>query len=329
MDPVSQGALGASLAQSGKRRGDFALVGGIGCIAGMAPDLDILIRSSTDPLLFLEFHRHFTHSLAFIPIGSLVCALILHRFFRHRFSFGSTYFYCFLGYASHGLLDACTTYGTLLLWPFSDARIAWNNVSVIDPLFTVPVIILVVLAAKRGKRRWAWAAVAWAVAYLMLGAVQMRRAAGVASELAMARGHYPAAVVATPAIASILLWKTIYEYDGRYFVDAVRVGFSSRTYEGSSLEKFDPALHLTWLDPTSTQARDVDRFRRFTKGLLGVDASNPLRLVDMRYSMLPNDVDGLWAISLDPDATGEEHVAFVTNRSVPPGRASALFDMLF
>ncbi|MDB2316436.1 metal-dependent hydrolase, partial [Luminiphilus sp.] len=33
-----------------------------------------------------------------------------------------------VGYATHGLLDACTTYGTMLLWPFSDARIAWSNI---------------------------------------------------------------------------------------------------------------------------------------------------------------------------------------------------------
>ena len=50
----------------------------VNLINDMAPDLDVLIRSSEDPLLSLHFHRHFTHSLFFVPIGSLFCALIFY-----------------------------------------------------------------------------------------------------------------------------------------------------------------------------------------------------------------------------------------------------------
>ena len=75
MDPVSQGAFGAIFAQtvSGKRKYIAGAI--LGCLAGLAPDLDILIRSSSDPLLGLEFHRQFTHSLVFIPFGALIVAL--------------------------------------------------------------------------------------------------------------------------------------------------------------------------------------------------------------------------------------------------------------
>src|SRR5690606_36976378 len=105
--------------------------------------------------LFMEYHRHFTHSLAFVPVGALVCAALLHRIVRGRLSFGRTYLFCLLGYGSHGLLDACTTSGTQLLWPFSGVRVAWSVVAVFDPLFTAPVLALVLLAAAR--RRVAWA----------------------------------------------------------------------------------------------------------------------------------------------------------------------------
>ena len=77
MDVLSQAVLGASLSQSfakDKSKQLIALV--IGALAGMAPDLDVLIYSSDDPLLFLEFHRQFTHSLLFIPFGALLCALV-------------------------------------------------------------------------------------------------------------------------------------------------------------------------------------------------------------------------------------------------------------
>lgn len=107
-------------------QGAPAQAGLLGLLCGLAPDLDVLISSSTDPLLPLEYHRQFTHSLIFIPVGGLICALVLYLLFaRHRsLSFGATYLYCTLGYATHALLDSCTTYGTLLLWPFSDMRVA-------------------------------------------------------------------------------------------------------------------------------------------------------------------------------------------------------------
>jgi inner membrane protein len=140
MDPLTQGALGAAFAQAGTRRRyevvrDASI---IGALAGMAPDLDVLIQSSSDPLLFLEYHRHFTHALAFIPIGALICAGVFYYFVRKRLHFQQVYLFSLLGYGSHAILDACTTYGTQLLWPFSSARAAWNLISVVDPLFSVP-----------------------------------------------------------------------------------------------------------------------------------------------------------------------------------------------
>jgi len=70
MDPLSQGTIGASFSQSLSSK-NLLTIGIIGFLAGMSPDLDVLIKSDQDPLLFLEFHRQFTHSLFFIPIGGL------------------------------------------------------------------------------------------------------------------------------------------------------------------------------------------------------------------------------------------------------------------
>ena len=124
MDPVTQGAFGAIFAQtiSNKKKILFGSI--VGCCAGLAPDLDIFIRSVSDPLLKLEYHRQFTHSIIFIPIGALIVTLFTRILFKKYLSFGETYLFSFLGYATHGLLDACTSYGTQLLWPFSDERIS-------------------------------------------------------------------------------------------------------------------------------------------------------------------------------------------------------------
>ena len=80
MDPISQAAIGAAAAQSCTRADRLRHALLIGCLAGMAPDLDVLIRSAEDPLLFLEYHRQFTHSLFFVPIGASLCALALYPF---------------------------------------------------------------------------------------------------------------------------------------------------------------------------------------------------------------------------------------------------------
>ena len=146
MDPVTQGAFGTIFAQTMSNKKKILVGSIVGCLAGLAPDLDIFIRSASDPLLKLEYHRQFTHSIIFIPIGALIVTLFSRILFRKYLSWGETYLFSFFGYATHGLLDACTSYGTQLLWPFSDERISWNYISVVDPFLSIPVILAIVFA---------------------------------------------------------------------------------------------------------------------------------------------------------------------------------------
>jgi inner membrane protein len=328
MDPVSHAVFGAGWAQT-TRRGRVASAGLLGAIAALAPDLDILIRSTHDPLLALEYHRHFTHSLVFSPVGALLCALVLHRFVRTRLSFREAYLCCLLGYASHCILDACTSYGTQLLWPFSDVRVAWSIIAVVDPLWTVPVVALVVFAGMKRSRLFALAALGWAFAYLALAVAQQQRAASAGADLAASRGHEPVRLEVKPSLGNVVLWKIIYEHDGRYFVDAVRTGLRVTVFAGASTEKLDLDRHLPWLAPGSRQARDVERFRRVSNDFLAPDDRLPGRIVDMRYSMLPNEIDAFWAIQLDPSAGSDSPVVLVTTRERAREQLPRLLRMLF
>jgi inner membrane protein len=329
VDPVTQGALGAAWAQPAARGRTFAAASVIGAASGMAPDLDLLIRSRTDPFLAVEFHRHFTHSLAFVPIGALICALLLYPLTGRSVRFSFCYGFSVLGFASHGLLDACTAYGTMLLWPFSDERVAWDLVAVVDPLFTLPLIAFVVLGALRRRARYALIGLVWCLAYLGLGQIQNGRAVDAAYELARSRGHAPERLEAKPTLGNLVLYKTIYAYAGRYYVDAVRVGFSQRIFEGQDRLIVDRDRDFPWLMPDMQQARDLDRFDWFADGFLGLDPGNPNRIVDLRYSLLPNSADGFWGIELDPALAPDAHAAYVTMRlrSVDEGRA--FLGMLF
>jgi inner membrane protein len=329
VDPISHGVLGITCSQSAARGDKLLPVAVVGALAGLAPDLDVLIRSSTDPLLFLEYHRHFTHALPLAPLGALVCAALLHRWARARLVFRQTYLFCLLGLVSHGLLDACTSYGTELLWPFSDQRVAWSIVSAVDPAFTVPLLVLIVLAVHRRRTSYARAAALWAFTYLALGAAQHERAAAVGAATAHARGHVPVRLEVKPAFGSLLLWKVIYEHEGRYYVDGVRVALAARIYAGTSIEKVDMERHFAWLDPESRQAEDVERFRRLSDDLVGFDAARPERMVDIRYSMVPNEIAGFWGVALDPDAPPDAHVDFVATVDATPQDALRLLKMLF
>ena len=310
MDPITQGALGAAAPQAVLSREKLPAFACLGCLAGMAPDLDVFIGSSTDPLLFLEYHRQFTHALVFIPVGAAIVATLLHGFVRRTLRPRETYLACLIGYATHGLLDGCTAYGTQLFWPFSDYRVGWNNVSVVDPLFTLPLLCLAILAATLRRRALAVAGLVWALGYLLFGFVQHHRAETAGAHMAAARGHEYHHLSASPGLGNLLVWRVVYEHDGRYHVDAVRTGLAVTVCPGANIPRLDLQRDFPWLDPGSQQARDIERFRWFADGYLAVDPRVPDRIIDAGYSFVPNSIDMLWGIDLDPNAAPDQHVRY-------------------
>ena len=344
MDPISQASLGASLSQSFAKDNSkqfSALV--IGALAGMAPDLDVFIRSATDPILFLEFHRQFTHSLIFIPFGALLCSLIFYPLMHlwwiqtkwpaSKLSFTQIYLFSFLGYATHGLLDACTSYGTQLFWPFSSERFAWNIVSIIDPLFTLPVIFFISLAAYRKNVRYARIAFVYAVLFLSLGVLQYQRAEQAVTALALQRGHQVERVHLKPSFANRHVWKMIYEYDGRYYVDAVKLLWQTKYITGTSIQKLNVKRDFPWLPEDCQQAKDIERFRWFSDGFLAVSARNSNLIMDVRYSFLPNKINPMWGVEISKQQIDDGNLAAYADyrmiRNLDENTGKAYFEMLF
>ncbi|TFH92729.1 metal-dependent hydrolase [Vibrio ouci] len=331
MDPLTQGVLGASLSLSASKKQHLLAAGFFGLVSGMAPDLDVLIRSESDPLLFLEFHRQFTHSLFFIPFGSFLCALILYPLFgkKLQLSFQQSWLYSALGYSTHALLDACTSYGTQLFWPLTTERYAWNVVSVIDPAFTLPILILLVFAMLKRNAWLARIAVIWALTYPTLGMIQRDRAEAVGWQLAKERQHIPIQLEAKPTFANILVWKVIYETEEEYHVDAIRVASSIKNYPGEAIAKLNLSRDFPWLDLNSQQGKDIERFRQFSNGFLARSPDDELSIIDIRYSMVPNQFNALWSVKLSPTASAYEHVEYVTHRDNSSESRQLFSDMLF
>jgi inner membrane protein len=327
LDLLTQGLLGAALSQSVANRETARLATGVGLLAGLLADADILIRSSSDPLLNIEYHRHFTHSIFFVPFGALLAALILWPFLRNRLPARELYVYCLAGYSLSGFLDACTSYGTQLLWPLLDQRIAFNIISIVDPVFTLALLVAVVGVYMKLDRRIAWYGLGFAATYLLIGLVQLQRAEGVAMELAQQRTHQPARLLVKPTIGNLLLWRSIYEFDDRLYIDAVRVGWSSQTYAGDSVPVFRPEMGFPHLSPDSKLYRDLRRFSQFSDGYLAASRLHPGTIGDIRYAMLPNGTEPLWGIVVDP-VRPEAHAEFRFFRDIGQENRHRFWGML-
>lgn len=174
MDSVTQIVLGAAIGEIilGKKIGNKAQL--LGAIAGTIPDLDVFFTVwINDPISTLQIHRAYSHALFTHIFLALPFAWLSFISFKKRISFMSFYWLWFLGFATHALLDCCTTYGTQFFLPFSNYLVGFNNVSVIDPLYTLPFMILLIvcLFIKRdspSRIKIAWTAVIYSMIYMGL-----------------------------------------------------------------------------------------------------------------------------------------------------------------
>lgn len=301
MDILTQGLLGGVLAQTVATKTDKKLATFIGVFAGLLADADIFIYSSNDPLLNIEFHRHFTHSIFFIPLGAAIAVALLWPFLRQHISGKKLYLYSFTGYSMSGLLDAFTSYGTHLLWPLSNDRIAWNIISIVDPIFTTVLFITLIIGLRKADKKISVYGLMLCSLYLSLGFIQLQRAQAAASELALSRGHSINKHIVKPTLANQILWRSVYEYNNRIYVDAIRVGYFSnnKVYVGESVEKFILEKALPMLNKDSFLYSDINRFSQFSDGFIAYDVSQPNVLGDLRYSMLPISIKPLWGIVID------------------------------
>lgn len=304
MDPVTQGALGAAAAQLavGRRLGPRTWL--YGCLGGMAADLDVLIRSSTDPLLGIIYHRHFTHSLAFIPVGGLLVALpwILRDKYKEQRKLilvATT-----VGYATHALLDCCTSYGTMYLWPFSDQRVAWSFISIVDLVYTVPLLLGVWLTKRSGSMRPVTIAFVFAHIYMALCGLQKLRALDLRDRLAESRGHVVERSFVQNLIATNIGWRSIYEYDGRIYADALYT-----PWFGEPVVEEGESVDVATADDLPAPVRQNERtsagfetFSWFASGWVVAETSqNGEALVcDVRYSRVPARFSAFWCARLRP-----------------------------
>jgi inner membrane protein len=213
MDSLSQIVLGSSVAIAtlGRRSAVWkaALWGGI---AGTLPDLDALIDHG-DAILNMVLHRSESHALFFLTLASAPLAWAAARLSRQPEPLGRWWLAMWLALITHPLLDWMTVYGTQLLLPFTDHPYAIGSVFIIDPLYTLPLVVGVIaaLCCSKPQRGVAWArtGLVLSTAYLAWSVVAQQWV----TDKVMASLPVPALdrqhLLVTPAPFSTLLWRAV------------------------------------------------------------------------------------------------------------------------
>lgn len=224
MDSLTQIVLGAGVGElcMGRKIGNRAQL--MGAIAGTIPDLDVLVTSLVkDPVANLKVHRSYSHAFLVHVFLALPFAYLSYRIFGRKYAFKYHYALWFLGFMTHALLDCCTTYGTQFLLPFTDFLVGFNNISVVDPLYTLPFLFLLVLCLFRDResvvrRRLAIAAVVVSTAYMGLTFVNKSVARShFEQELKVQNIGYDA-LSTSPTMLNSVLWAGIAYNDSVIYV---------------------------------------------------------------------------------------------------------------
>lgn len=155
MDSLTQIVLGAAAGEAvlGKKVGNKAML--YGAIAGTIPDLDFFAGFFVDTVTAIEIHRGFTHSIFFSVAFAPVFGWLISKIERRSAADWRDWSWLmFFGFVTHPLLDSFTTWGTRLFWPL-DVRLAFKSIFVIDPLYTLPFLVFLLLAmfSERGSEK--------------------------------------------------------------------------------------------------------------------------------------------------------------------------------
>ena len=287
MDSLTQAALGAAVAVGVMHRRTAVWKAALwGAVAGTLPDLDVLIDHG-DPILDMVLHRAETHALFWLSLFSLPLARWVARLHGQWGAWKRWWLALWLALFTHPLLDTMTVYGTQLMLPFSAHPFAVGSLFIIDPLYTVPLLLGVVLAlAWRGQGLKANAlGLLVSTAYIGWSALAQQQVQGIALAALKAQGIEAQRVLVTPSAFNTVLWRVVAVdaqayHEGFYsFFDADRSIAFRRVDRGAALE-----AEVRHLD-------GIQRILAFSKGFHALQEDHGLiRITDLRMGQYPSFV---------------------------------------
>ncbi|MCB1554613.1 MAG: metal-dependent hydrolase [Xanthomonadales bacterium] len=215
MDSLSQIVLGAACCGAvAPRLGRRALV--YGAVLGTLPDLDVLLLGGLDPVRQFTEHRSFSHSLFVLTLVAPLLGWIIRRLDSRVAAIEPARWLLatWLALVTHPLLDAFTVYGTQLWWPLSPPPTMWASMFIIDPLYTLPFAVLLMLAWRRAReavamQRLLLVGLALSSVYLGWSLAAQQLAVRRAESALIASGHGHAGLLVSPAPFTTLMWRAV------------------------------------------------------------------------------------------------------------------------
>ncbi len=311
MDSITQAVLGAAIAEAGFRQqlGRRALV--FGAVCGTFPDLDV-VSAAIDPWLDLLAHRGPSHSVVVLPIVALVFGAAGARL-GEKGDWKTWAHLAFWALITHPLLDVFTSFGTQLLSPFSTRRFSLDAISIVDPVYTLPILGAVLCAFVAGSstwrvrtRRFSRLALGWGCLWIGVGMVNHSIAAGHTDAVLKEAGFQPVAVRVMP----LLLNHFAYRYAARDAEGRIAVGHASVTGKGASVPLIveparGPAVAAALAHPMG------QRYTWFADDMLGIHTETlengltRVHLQDLRYGKMTQPDTALWEARFDVSSSGE------------------------
>lgn len=155
MDSITQATLGAAIGHAvlGKKIGNKAAA--LGAIVATIPDLDVVMLPFYDSLERISIHRGYSHSILISILLALLLSYLLSKAkWTKHVSFQRLLIFVWLALFTHILLDAFTAYGTQLFLPFSNQRVSFDSINIVDPLYTIPLLVgLIITIYQVGKNK--------------------------------------------------------------------------------------------------------------------------------------------------------------------------------
>jgi inner membrane protein len=292
MDSITQFTLGAAVGEAvaGRKLGNKALLWG--GIAGTIPDLDVFANFFLSELDAMAVHRGISHSLFFAILAPFPIAWLINKLSKKKsISLIRWYWLFFLGFLTHIFIDVCTAYGTQVFQPFSNARLAINNISVADPLYTIPFLLFVVACAfcKRSNKwrsRLNWMGIGISSLYLLFTFFNLMHVNKVFEKRLAKEDIEFSRFMSNPTILNNILWHAIAEtedgYVGGYY---------------SLLDNVEPFHQLHYYDKSwellekCGENPDLEMLKWFSDGYYIIDGSEPdtMAFNDLRYGPLLAD----------------------------------------
>jgi inner membrane protein len=282
MDSVSQLALGAAVgvAVMGRRTALWKAAAW-GAVAGTLPDLDVLIDHG-NPVHNMVLHRAETHAPFWLTLFSLPFAAAIARLHGEWAQCKRWWLAMWLALVTHPLLDTMTVYGTQIGLPFTDRPYGVASVFIIDPLYTLPLLVGTALALARGSLRANAAGLALSTAYLGWGVAAQMHVQRVAVDALAAQGLVAERVLVTPSAFNSIAWRVVAMQRDHYFE-----GFYS-LLDAKPTVRFDRFERGATLEPELRGIDGFERIARFSKGFYALRQDGTRVVVaDLRMGQEP------------------------------------------